>query len=201
MKFVKVMFSQVYVCSQGGVCLWSQGVSASGLGGGICLWSHGGVCHPPVRHPPRQTSPWADIPRQTPPCPVHAGIHTPLPSACWDTHTPLPSACWDRVNKQAVSIPLECILVYYFNACSWHDCQHLCSPQTFLLCGLLCLCCLFSSHFRVFIVCNIPEYLTLCHNTKVNSMTTNGSIFSGSWELEIEIEIFWRDWDSDTSDH
>ena len=31
----------------------------------------------------------------TPPCPVHAGIHAPLPSACWDTHTPLPSACWD----------------------------------------------------------------------------------------------------------
>ena len=24
-------------------------------------------------------------PGQTPPCPVHAGIHTPLPSACWDT--------------------------------------------------------------------------------------------------------------------
>ena len=24
-----------------------------------------------------------------PPNPVHAGIHTPLPSACWDTHTPL----------------------------------------------------------------------------------------------------------------
>ena len=53
-------------------------------------------------------TPWADTPRQTPPgqtplsgqtpllgrhppgrhlpCPVHAGIHIPLPSACSDTH-------------------------------------------------------------------------------------------------------------------
>ena len=30
----------------------------------------------------------------TPSSPVHAGIHTALPSACWDTH-PLPNACWD----------------------------------------------------------------------------------------------------------
>ena len=50
------------------------------------------------------------------------------PIACWDTHpplgrhhppgqtppctdTPLGSACWDTVNKRAVRIPLECILV------------------------------------------------------------------------------------------
>ena len=42
--------------------------------------------------------------RHPPPRPVHAGIHTPLPNACWDTHTPaqcmlwyilLPNACWD----------------------------------------------------------------------------------------------------------
>ena len=41
--------------------------------------------------------PWADThppPDRHPPCAVHVGIHTPLPSACWDTH-PLPSACWD----------------------------------------------------------------------------------------------------------
>ena len=36
----------------------------------------------------------------TPPYPVHAGIHTTLPSACWD-----------MVNKRAVRILLECILV------------------------------------------------------------------------------------------
>ena len=46
------------------------------------------------RHPPGQTPPWADIPQEDTPCPVHAGIHTPLPSACWDT-PPLHSACWD----------------------------------------------------------------------------------------------------------
>ena len=45
---------------------------------------------------PRQTSPWVDTPlgrplQGRPPCPVHAGIHTPLPSACWDT--PLHSYC------------------------------------------------------------------------------------------------------------
>ena len=35
-----------------------------------------------------------------------------LPSAGWDTH-PLPSECWDTVNKRAVCIPLECILVLH----------------------------------------------------------------------------------------
>ena len=93
------------------------------------------VCHtPPLgRHPLGIHPSWIDTP-----CPVHAGIHTPLPSACWDTHLPgrhpqgdtppaqcmlgythtcmrgythLPSACWDTVNKRAVRILLECILV------------------------------------------------------------------------------------------
>ena len=31
---------------------------------------------------------------QIPLCQVHAVIHNPLPSACWDKHH-LPSACWD----------------------------------------------------------------------------------------------------------
>ena len=69
----------------------------------VCL-STGGVCpiacwipspphrHPQTdtplgRHPLGQTPPWAD--------------------------TPLSSACWDTVNKRAVRIPLECILVYF----------------------------------------------------------------------------------------
>ena len=53
--------------------------------------------------------------------PLHAGIHTPLPP--WDQRqTPPPpgrhpppqrSACWDTVNKLAVRIPLECILVVH----------------------------------------------------------------------------------------
>ena len=56
---------------------------------------------PQCRHPslwaiPPGRLPWA----YTPPCPVHTRIHTPLYSACWDT-----------VNKRAVRIPLECILV------------------------------------------------------------------------------------------
>ena len=62
-NFAKVMFSQVSVCSHGGVI--------SPLHAGI--------------HPTGQMSPWAD--------------------------TPLRSACWDTVNKRAVLILLECILV------------------------------------------------------------------------------------------
>ena len=89
-----------------------------------------GCIHPLGRHSPRQTPPQADTPQaDTPACPVHAGIH-PLPSACLDTHPcpvhagihppcsvyeeihdPLHSAFWDIVNKWAVCIPLECILV------------------------------------------------------------------------------------------
>ena len=52
-----------------------QGVSASG--------SKGCVCHTPQadiplgRHPPPGRHTPADIPLGNPPCPVHAGIHTP----------------------------------------------------------------------------------------------------------------------------
>ena len=78
--------------------------------------------YPPGRYPPGQTPPghtnWAHPlgkqppPRQTPPCPVHAGIHTPCPVHA-GIH-PLSSACWDMVNKWAVRIRLECILVSSF---------------------------------------------------------------------------------------
>ena len=79
---------------------------------GVCLSTGGrGFCpiacwdippgtrgrHPPGRHPPEQTPPW-----ETPPGPeadTLPGRH------------PLCSACWDMVNKRAVHIPLECILV------------------------------------------------------------------------------------------
>ena len=101
-KFTMVMFSQVSVCPQGGVYP-------------IACWD---------THPNGQTPPLADTPlgrhpqADTPPCPVHAGIHL-LPSACWHTppcpvHAgihPLHSACWDMVNKWAVCIPLKYILV------------------------------------------------------------------------------------------
>ena len=103
-----------------------QGVCLPLVSGGVCFWFRGclplvlGGCHtpwvdsPPGRHPPGQTLPGQDTPTGRhpqslpsvcwdiqPPCPVHAGIH-PLP---------LPSVCWDTVNKRAVRIPLECILV------------------------------------------------------------------------------------------
>ena len=72
----------------------------------VILFTGGGCLpHPPGRHPP---------------CPVHAGIHTPFSVHAGihppcpvhaGIHTPLPIACWDMVNKRAVRIPLECILV------------------------------------------------------------------------------------------
>ena len=48
---------------------------------------------PPGKHPQANIPPWSDTPLGIPPSPVHAEIHTPLPSACWDTS--LPSAWWD----------------------------------------------------------------------------------------------------------
>ena len=51
-----------------------------------------GGCLP---HPLWADTPWADTP---------SGRH---PRAV----TPLPSACWNTINKRAVRIPLECILV------------------------------------------------------------------------------------------
>ena len=69
---------------------------------GVCL-SIGGS--PQADRPPRQTPPF---------CPVHADIHTPSPCPVHaGIHTPSPSTCWDMVNKRAVRIPLECILVFY----------------------------------------------------------------------------------------
>ena len=90
--------------------------------------STGGGCLPLIRgvsatHPPEQTHPWADTSRQTntppghtSPCPVLAGIQIPL-APCMLGYTLPPSPphpmqiLRDTVNKQAVRIPLECILV------------------------------------------------------------------------------------------
>ena len=62
--------------------------------GGVCLWFWGYLAHPPPgrytlpldRHPPGQTPARAD---------------------------PLHSSCWDTVNKRAVRVLLECILVQH----------------------------------------------------------------------------------------
>ena len=67
-----------------------------------CLSVHrGDVC--PIACWDTPPGPEADTPSPR-------GRH-PLPSACWDTHTHMRSACWDTVNKRALRIPLECILV------------------------------------------------------------------------------------------
>ena len=66
-------------------------------------YTHPGQLHPQAGTPPGQVHPpWAGTPpRQVnPPGQVH-----PLPP------TPRHSACWDKINKRAVRIPLECILV------------------------------------------------------------------------------------------
>ena len=45
--------------------------------------------------------------------PMHVGIHPPWAGTPPGRYTPLFSACWDTVNKRAVRIPLECILVLF----------------------------------------------------------------------------------------
>ena len=59
----------------------------------------------PPRYTPRQVHPLAGIPpgRHTQP-----GRYTPP-----TRYSPYHSACWDTVNKRAVRIPLECILVLF----------------------------------------------------------------------------------------
>ena len=83
----------------------------------VCHFVHmEGVCHTPWtdtplgRHPWADTllgrHPWADTPWADTPCPVHAGIHTPLSSACWDTHThPCPV-------HAGIHPPTQCMLEY-----------------------------------------------------------------------------------------
>ena len=111
------MFSQVSVCPHE-VCLPH------------CMLGHTpdrytpGQVHPRLLHPPWAGTPPAGTPphqvhpHQVHPL-VHAGIHIPLHSAFWDTPPPLCRTCWDTVNKQAVRIPLECILVP-LDICVYH---------------------------------------------------------------------------------
>ena len=70
---------------------------------GVCLSVHRGVPTPLHAgiHPPGQTPPfWADTPQADTPNPL-----------LWADTTPPCSTYWDTVNKRAVRIPLECILV------------------------------------------------------------------------------------------
>ena len=69
---------------------------STGGGGGLPLVLRGCLPHPPWADTPLGRRPHVD----TFPCPVHTGIHPP------------PSACWDAVNKRAIRIPLEWILVF-----------------------------------------------------------------------------------------
>ena len=68
--------------------------------------------HPPGRHPPRQTPPWADTPPgQTPPGWTLPWAGTPLPSACWDTPCPVHSG---------IHPPTQCMLGYTYPPCAVH---------------------------------------------------------------------------------
>ena len=65
-------------------------------GGGVSQHALGQTLLPRGRNPPGQT----------PPCTVHAGIHTPLPSACWDTQPPCP------VHAGIHNPPAQCMQGY-----------------------------------------------------------------------------------------
>ena len=77
-KFAKVMFSQVSVCSQGAClphCMLGYTHPRADTPQADTHLPQADT-PPPGRHPPGQTPP-RQTPGQTPPCPVHAGIHTP----------------------------------------------------------------------------------------------------------------------------
>ena len=94
-----------------------------------CLSVHGG-CLPHCMlgcTTSGQTPPWADAP----PPQVDPPGQTPPLAQCMlgYTHT-LPSACWDTVNKRAVRIPLECILVENNGVTSDWGCNPFSSDST-----------------------------------------------------------------------
>ena len=91
---------------------------------------HGWVsATPPRQTPPGQTSP---LGRHPPPCPVHARIHTPLPSACWDTHPPCPVHAGIQPTSPP---PTQCMLGYSQQAGSTHPTgMHTCLCIALILC-------------------------------------------------------------------
>ena len=120
------MFSQVPVCPQGGLCPLYAGIhplagtppSADTPWVGTPLPGAGkppplGQVHPLpwARYTPGQVH--TLLGRYTPQAGTTIRVGTPrqVHPVRADT-SPLRSACWDTVNKRAVCIPLECILVY-----------------------------------------------------------------------------------------
>ena len=82
---------------------------------GVCLSTGGCLPYCMLGYTPQDQRLTGQTPplSRHPPCPVHAGIHTPCPVHA-GIHPPR-SACWDTVNKRAVCIPLECILVNFMS--------------------------------------------------------------------------------------
>ena len=74
----------------------------------VCPRGVSAPLHARIHSPPGSE---ADTPRQTPP---------PWADNPPGQTTPLRSACWDTVNKRAVRMPLECILVLLLNTQSNH---------------------------------------------------------------------------------
>ena len=122
-KFAKVMFSQVPVCPQGvgGVCLWSQAVSASGP---QRRGRHSPGQTPPysVQTPPGQTPPWADTPSQTD---VPTGQTPPLGKTA-----PLGGHSLGRHTSPGQTSPVQCMLGYGQQAGGTHATgMHSCYPE------------------------------------------------------------------------
>ena len=168
-----------------GVCLLTGEVSASGPGGvsasgpgeGYLPLVPWGVSATPSQTPSRQASPWADTPGQTPPLPSAFWDTHPLPSACWDAHTPCPVHAGIRSTSRRYASHWNAFLFIILMLAVGMAINIYVAPKHFRYVVYFVYAAFFARHFRVFIVCNIPEYLTLCHNTKVNSITiTNGSI-------------------------
>ena len=112
------------------VILFTGGVPGQVPPGRYTPWQvHPGQVHPPWQVHPWQIHPWAGTPpgrytpwAGTPPGQVtpQAGTppsrYTPLASTHPLAGTPPGNACWDMVNKRAVRILLECILVKNWNS-------------------------------------------------------------------------------------
>ena len=120
-KFAKVMFPQVSVCPQGGT--WAEPLGQVHPLGRYTyragtpprlVHTPQGRYTPLGSYTPRQLHPWAATPpgRYTPGQVHPPGRYTPLGRYTPGRYTPPHhSSCWDTVNKRAVRIPLECILV------------------------------------------------------------------------------------------
>ena len=124
----------LWFCSQGG-CVSQHGLGPDTL---------------PGRHP------WADTP-----CPVYAGIHTPLSSACWDSHP-----------------PAQCMLGYT-PPCPVHDGIHTCAtPPPGGHCSRRYASCWNAFLFRILLHTRFPRgpsyNVARCRQVKLNFDITEG---------------------------